>query len=76
MRIPQNRCAISAEDNGAARRFGYVGLNITHPCEQSVIPHLNARMLAAADTAVFEGSGRSGTTRTGPGQATASSAGR
>ncbi|PZG15432.1 shikimate dehydrogenase [Nonomuraea aridisoli] len=43
-----------------ARRFGYDGLNITHPCKQSVIPHLDdlspdARMLGAVNTVVFEG---------------------
>lgn len=43
-----------------ARRFGYDGLNITHPCKQSVIPHLDdlspdARMLGAVNTVVFDG---------------------
>ncbi|MEU6720285.1 shikimate dehydrogenase [Nonomuraea sp. NPDC046802] len=42
-----------------ARRFGYDGLNITHPCKQSVIPHLDelspdARMLGAVNTVVFD----------------------
>ncbi|MCK2216992.1 shikimate dehydrogenase [Actinomadura sp. ATCC 31491] len=43
-----------------ARRFGFDGLNITHPCKQSVIPHLDelspdARMLGAVNTVVFDG---------------------
>ncbi|GAA3002192.1 shikimate dehydrogenase [Streptosporangium longisporum] len=42
-----------------ARRFGYDGLNITHPCKQAVIPHLDglsadARTLGAVNTVVFE----------------------
>lgn len=44
----------------AARRFGYDGLNITHPCKQAVIPHLDelsedARALGAVNTVVFDG---------------------
>ncbi|MFC4537105.1 shikimate dehydrogenase [Sphaerisporangium dianthi] len=44
----------------AARRLGYDGLNITHPCKQSVIPHLDelspdARMLGAVNTVIFDG---------------------
>ncbi|TMR21924.1 shikimate dehydrogenase [Nonomuraea turkmeniaca] len=43
-----------------ARRFGYDGLNITHPCKQAVIPHLDAlspdaATLGAVNTVVFEG---------------------
>lgn len=43
----------------AARRFGFAGLNITHPCKQSVIPLLDeltpdARALGAVNTVVFE----------------------
>ncbi|MGJ6967073.1 shikimate dehydrogenase [Streptosporangium sp. G11] len=43
-----------------AHRFGYDGLNITHPCKQAVIPHLDelsadARMLGAVNTVVFDG---------------------
>ncbi|MEU8360224.1 shikimate dehydrogenase [Nonomuraea sp. NPDC048882] len=43
-----------------ARRFGYDGLNVTHPCKQDVIPHLDelspdARMLGAVNTVVFDG---------------------
>ncbi|MCG5212851.1 shikimate dehydrogenase [Streptosporangium sp. KLBMP 9127] len=44
----------------AARRFGYTGLNITHPCKQTVIEHLDelspdAAMLGAVNTVVFDG---------------------
>ena len=44
----------------AARRFGYDGFNITHPCKQAVIPHLDelsedARALGAVNTVVFDG---------------------
>ncbi|MFB4280311.1 MULTISPECIES: shikimate dehydrogenase [unclassified Nonomuraea] len=43
-----------------ARRYGYDGLNVTHPCKQDVIPHLDelspdARMLGAVNTVVFDG---------------------
>ncbi|MEV0778296.1 shikimate dehydrogenase [Streptomyces sp. NPDC050428] len=43
-----------------ARRFGYDGLNITHPCKQTVIPHLDglsadAAALGAVNTVVFDG---------------------
>ncbi|MEV0618351.1 shikimate dehydrogenase [Nonomuraea sp. NPDC050404] len=43
-----------------ARRFGYDGLNVTHPCKRDVIPHLDelspdARMLGAVNTVVFDG---------------------
>jgi shikimate dehydrogenase len=48
---------------GAARRFGFAGLNITHPCKQSVIPLLDdlspdARALGAVNTVVFGRDGR------------------
>lgn len=41
-----------------ARRLGFDGLNITHPCKQSVIPHLDelsadALALGAVNTVVF-----------------------
>lgn len=44
----------------AARAVGYDGLNITHPCKQLVIPHLDelapqAEVLGAVNTVVFEG---------------------
>ena len=47
----------------AARRFGFAGLNITHPCKQSVIPLLDelsvdARALGAVNTVVFGPDGR------------------
>ncbi|MFL5195745.1 MAG: shikimate dehydrogenase [Microvirga sp.] len=43
----------------AARRFGFAGLNITHPCKQTVIPLLDtlspdARALGAVNTVVVE----------------------
>lgn len=42
----------------AAERFGFAGLNITHPCKQAVIPHLDdlsdeARAVGAVNTVVF-----------------------
>jgi shikimate dehydrogenase len=47
----------------AARRFGFAGLNITHPCKQAVIPLLDdlspdARALGAVNTVVFGADGR------------------
>ena len=44
----------------AARQLGYTGLNITHPCKQTVIKHLDelspdAAMLGAVNTVVFDG---------------------
>jgi shikimate dehydrogenase len=47
----------------AAHRFGFAGLNITHPCKQAVIPLLDdlsadARALGAVNTVVFGGDGR------------------
>ncbi|MFF8970794.1 shikimate dehydrogenase [Streptomyces sp. NPDC014995] len=43
----------------AARDLGFDGLNITHPCKQLVIPHLDAltpqaRALGAVNTVVFD----------------------
>jgi len=48
----------------SARRFGFAGLNITHPCKQAVIPLLDdlsrdARALGAVNTVVFGRDGRS-----------------
>ena len=48
---------------GQARREGFSGLNVTHPCKQLVIPHLDAlspdaEALGAVNTVVFDG-GRS-----------------
>jgi len=47
----------------AARRFGFAGLNITHPCKQSVIPLLDelaedASAISAVNTVVFGANGR------------------
>ncbi|WP_053747444.1 shikimate dehydrogenase [Streptomyces sp. MMG1533] len=47
----------------AARDLGFDGLNITHPCKQEVIPHLDAlapqaEALGAVNTVVFEEDGR------------------
>ncbi|MFH8799047.1 shikimate dehydrogenase [Streptomyces sp. NPDC017936] len=44
----------------SARDLGFDGLNITHPCKQLVIPHLDglapqARALGAVNTVVFDG---------------------
>ncbi len=46
-----------------ARDLGFDGLNITHPCKQLVIEHLDAlspqaEALGAVNTVVFEGGGR------------------
>jgi shikimate dehydrogenase len=47
----------------AARRLGFTGLNITHPCKQAVIPRIDelsadARALGAVNTVVFGRDGR------------------
>jgi shikimate dehydrogenase len=61
------RLGVEPGDVGAvveqARREGFSGLNVTHPCKQLVIPHLDAlspdaEALAAVNTVVFDG-GRS-----------------
>lgn len=44
----------------AARRMGFTGLNITHPCKQLVVEHLDelsphASALGAVNTVVFDG---------------------
>lgn len=49
----------------SARHAGYHGLNITHPCKQLVIPHLDelspqARALQAVNTVVFDGDSATG----------------
>ncbi len=49
----------------AAERLGFAGLNITHPCKQSVIAHLtdlsdDARALGAVNTVVLRGGRRYG----------------
>jgi len=43
-----------------ARRLGFTGLNITHPCKQTVVPSLNelsreAAAVGAVNTVVFDG---------------------
>ena len=48
-----------------AERLGFAGLNITHPCKQAVIPHLDelspdARALGAVNTIVFRDGRRIG----------------
>jgi shikimate dehydrogenase len=61
------RLGVGPGDVGAiveqARRDGFSGLNVTHPCKQLVIPHLDAlspdaEVLGAVNTVVFDG-GRS-----------------
>ncbi|MCA3805448.1 shikimate dehydrogenase, partial [Burkholderia sp.] len=49
----------------AAQRMGYTGLNITHPCKQRVIEHLDAlsddaRALGAVNTVLFKDGKRIG----------------
>jgi shikimate dehydrogenase len=55
---------VAAEDIGGlltdARRMGFAGLNITHPCKQTVLPSLDelsadAAALGAVNTVVFDG---------------------
>ena len=56
----------------AAQRMGFNGLNITHPCKQAIIPHLdelseNARALGAVNTVdPAKTARRSARTPTGP----------
>lgn len=63
-RIDIDRLGLGADAAGelvrGARRFGYDGLNITHPCKQTVLPHLDglsedAALLGAVNTVVFDG---------------------
>jgi shikimate dehydrogenase len=49
----------------AAELVGFAGLNVTHPCKQSVIPHLtalsaSARVIGAVNTIVFRDGNRIG----------------
>lgn len=49
----------------AAERFGFAGLNITHPCKQAVIPYLDtlsdeARAIGAVNTVVLKDGKRIG----------------
>jgi shikimate dehydrogenase len=48
---------------GAARTMGFAGLNVTHPCKQTVLEHLDelspdAAALGAVNTVVFDDDGR------------------
>jgi shikimate dehydrogenase len=62
-RIDLDDWGLSAEDVGdvvaLTREAGYRGLNITHPCKQAVVPHLDglsedAEALGAVNTVVFD----------------------
>lgn len=49
----------------SARRLGFDGLNITHPCKQLILPHLDdltpdATALGAVNTVVLDGPGATG----------------
>ncbi|QND54777.1 shikimate dehydrogenase (plasmid) [Phyllobacterium sp. 628] len=49
----------------AAERMGFAGLNVTHPCKQAIIPHLDelspdAAALGAVNTVVLQGGRRIG----------------
>src|SRR4051812_36042683 len=57
---------------GAAQRGGLRGLNVTHPCKQLVVEHLDAltpqaRRLGAVNTIVFDGTRRVGHNTDWPG---------
>ena len=63
-RFDITRLGVAPGDVGAivehARREGFSGLNVTHPCKQLVIPHLDAlspdaEALNAVNTVVFDG---------------------
>ena len=63
-RFDITRLGVEPGDVGAlveqARRDGFSGLNVTHPCKQLVIPHLDAlspdaEALHAVNTVVFDG---------------------
>jgi shikimate dehydrogenase len=48
---------------GAARTMGFAGLNVTHPCKQTILEHLDelstdAAALGAVNTVVFDEDGR------------------
>jgi quinate/shikimate dehydrogenase (NAD+) len=62
--IDTDRLGLGADGVGAllgqARRLGYRGLNVTHPCKQEVVRHLDdlspeAAAVDAVNTVVFEG---------------------
>jgi shikimate dehydrogenase len=55
---------------GDARRMGFRGLNVTHPCKQTIVSQLDelsqeAAFLGAVNTVVFEGGLLLDTTRIG-----------
>jgi shikimate dehydrogenase len=57
---------------GAARLFGFAGLNITYPCKQAVLPLLDelseeAKLMGAVNTVVFERGRLVGYNTDGPG---------
>ena len=58
-------CDALSELLTAARRLGFAGLNITHPCKQSVMPFLTdlsdeSRAIGSVNTVVFDGDRRIG----------------
>jgi shikimate dehydrogenase len=57
---------------GEVQRAGFAGVNVTHPCKQVVVEHLDelspvARTLGAVNTVVFGDGRRSGHNTDGPG---------
>ena len=67
--IDVDELGLGAEDVGElvaqARRLGFAGLNITHPCKQTVVKHLDglspeAAKLGAVNTVVFTALGTTG----------------
>jgi shikimate dehydrogenase len=74
--IDLDQLGLHASDTGAlveaARREGFTGLNITHPCKQVVVEHLDelspqASALGAVNTVVFDGEGAIGHNTDWPG---------
>jgi shikimate dehydrogenase len=68
-RIDLDELGLDADSVGAlldeARRMGFRGVNVTHPCKQAVLPHLDelaepARILGAVNTVVFDPAGSVG----------------
>ena len=68
-RIDLDRLGLTAEALPelltAAERMGFAGLNITHPCKQTVMPFLtdlsdDARAIGSVNTVVFDGGRRVG----------------
>jgi len=67
--VDLDRLGLAAEAVGglldAAQRLGFAGVNITHPCKQAVIAHLDrlspaAAAIGAVNTVVFEAGARIG----------------